>query len=247
MGLFRHRRPTRSPSSVRPSSPYQLAMPAQQRLRTNEERLLALAAQESARRGKEHPVSLVQARMGDLAAKNRQLVSKHHDLELLELARAHSQRRNRKHTPKQQVQQRHEKKQPPSTRVQKEPTLRPRTSSDPPGRIRRIYVPHGFTRRLATRTTWPADSAPAPTDTATRTHAAAAHKQARQEAQETPASRRVASGTPTLPTNEPTQAIRGSRRFESRACGTHWPLSAHGHRFMVVISRIHPLGYLRNN
>jgi hypothetical protein len=57
--------------------------------------------------GKEHPVSLVQARTGDLAAKNSKLVSKHYDLELLELARAQPQRRNRKRTPKQQVQQRH--------------------------------------------------------------------------------------------------------------------------------------------
>jgi hypothetical protein len=59
-------------------------------------------------RGKEHPVSLVQPRTGDLAAKNRQLVSKHHDLELLELARAQPQRRHREPTPEQQVQQRHD-------------------------------------------------------------------------------------------------------------------------------------------
>jgi hypothetical protein len=59
-------------------------------------------------RGKEHPVSLVQARTRDLAAKNRKLVSERHDLELLELARARPQRRHRKRTPKQQVRQRHD-------------------------------------------------------------------------------------------------------------------------------------------
>lgn len=83
-------------------------MPAQQRVRTDEERLLALALQESAGRGKEHSVSLVQARTGDLAAKNRKLVSKHHDLELLEVARTQPQRRNLKRTPEQQVQQQHD-------------------------------------------------------------------------------------------------------------------------------------------
>jgi hypothetical protein len=38
-----------------------------------------------------------------MAAKNREFVSEHHDLELLELARAQPQRRHRKRTPKQQV------------------------------------------------------------------------------------------------------------------------------------------------
>src|SRR6266542_1579749 len=144
MDLFRHRRPTRSPSSVRPPSPYKLAMPAQQRVGTNEERLPVRAGQNPAGRREEHPVSLVQARTGDLAAKNRKFVSKHHDLELLELARAYSQRRHRKHTPKQEVQQRHDQEAASLHRVQKEPTLRSRTSSDPPGRIRRIYVPHAI-------------------------------------------------------------------------------------------------------
>jgi hypothetical protein len=38
--------------------------------------------------------------MGDLAAKNREFVSEHHDLELLELAGAKPQRRHRKRTSK---------------------------------------------------------------------------------------------------------------------------------------------------
>jgi hypothetical protein len=53
-------------------------------------------------RSKEDAVTLIQPRTGDLAAKNREFVSEHHDLELLELARAQTQRRHRKRTPKQQ-------------------------------------------------------------------------------------------------------------------------------------------------
>jgi len=46
-------------------------------------------------------------------------VAEHHDLELLELARAHPQRRNRQHTSKQQVQQRYDQAAPPSTRIRR--------------------------------------------------------------------------------------------------------------------------------
>jgi hypothetical protein len=60
-------------------------MPTKQRVRPNEERRPALAAQQPAGRGKEYPVGLLQPRPRDLAAQNRQLVSKHHDLKLLEL------------------------------------------------------------------------------------------------------------------------------------------------------------------
>jgi hypothetical protein len=75
-------------------------MPAQQRVRADEERRPARSAEQSAGRGQEDTVTLVQPRMGDLAAKNREFVSEHHDLEFLELARAQPQRRHRKHTPK---------------------------------------------------------------------------------------------------------------------------------------------------
>ena len=60
-------------------------MPAKQRVRTDEERLLARSAQQPAGRSKEHAVVLLKPRAGDLAAQNGQLVSKHHDLKLLEL------------------------------------------------------------------------------------------------------------------------------------------------------------------
>jgi hypothetical protein len=89
-------------------------MPAQQRVRANEERRPAPSAEQSAGRSQENAVALIQPRMRDLAAKNREFVPEHHNLELLELARAQTQHRHRKHTPKQQVQQRRDQKQPPS-------------------------------------------------------------------------------------------------------------------------------------
>ncbi len=110
------REPTRAPTSVRPPSPHKLAMPTQQRVRTNEERS-ARPAQHLTGRSKSYAVTLAQPRTSGLAAKNRELVSEHHDLELFELARAQPQRRHRKRTPEQQVQQGHHKKQPPSARV----------------------------------------------------------------------------------------------------------------------------------
>ncbi|MCA1680125.1 MAG: hypothetical protein LC777_14825 [Actinobacteria bacterium] len=91
-------------------------MPAQQCIRADEERRPARSAEQSAGRSQEDAVTLVQPRVGDLAAKNREFVSENHDLELLELARAQPQRRHRKRTPKQQVQQRRDQKQPPSAR-----------------------------------------------------------------------------------------------------------------------------------
>ena len=84
-------------------------MPTQQRVRTDEERP-ARSTQKLAGRRKKYTVTLIQPRTGDLTAKNSQFVSEHHDLELLELARAQTQRRDRKHTPKQQIQQRHHQK-----------------------------------------------------------------------------------------------------------------------------------------
>src|ERR687891_519548 len=53
---------------IRPPSSYELAMPTKQRVRTNEERRPALAAQQPAGRGQEYAVGLLQPRPGDLAA-----------------------------------------------------------------------------------------------------------------------------------------------------------------------------------
>jgi hypothetical protein len=60
-------------------------MPAKERVRTDEERLLARSAQQPTGRSKEYAVVLLKPRAGDLAAQNCQLVSENHDLKLLEL------------------------------------------------------------------------------------------------------------------------------------------------------------------
>jgi hypothetical protein len=85
-------------------------MPPKQSVRANDERPPALTAQQSAGRGREHPVGLLQPRPRDLSAQNRQLVSAHHDLKLLELTRAQPRRRHRERTSKQQIDQRDQQK-----------------------------------------------------------------------------------------------------------------------------------------
>jgi hypothetical protein len=66
----------------------------------DEERRPARSAEQAAGGSQEDTVTLLQPRLGDLAAKNREFVPEHHNLELLELARAQPQRCHRKHTPK---------------------------------------------------------------------------------------------------------------------------------------------------
>jgi len=80
-----------------------------------------------------------------LAAKNRELVAQHHDLELFELTRAQTERRDGQRSPKQQVQQRHDQAAASLNPNPKKPTLRlwtplRRTASG----TRRNYVPHGL-------------------------------------------------------------------------------------------------------
>src|SRR5207247_7836635 len=98
----------------------------------------AFSAQRLAGRSKEDAVTLIQPWTGDLAAKNREFVSEHHDLELLELARAQPQRRHRKHTPKQQVHQRHHQEAASLRPSPKRPTLRRDLAP------RRFQPPDGF-------------------------------------------------------------------------------------------------------
>ena len=88
---------------------------------------------------------------GDLAAKNRKLVSKHHDLEFLELTRAQPQCRNRQHTPKQQIQQRHDQPaaSPPESEEANSTIANP--APTPTLGARWIYVPHGVAEIPAPR------------------------------------------------------------------------------------------------
>jgi hypothetical protein len=100
-------------------------MPAQQCVGSDEERLSARSAQQPAGRSEEHPVGLLQSRTAELTAKNRQLVSEHHDLKLLELTRAQPQRRHRERTPKQQIHQRDQQEAPSTRSRTRSATLRP--------------------------------------------------------------------------------------------------------------------------
>jgi len=92
-------------------------------IRANEQRVPGSAAQKAARRSKEDTIGVLQPRTSNLTTKNRKLVPEHHDLELLELTRAQTQRRHRKRTPKQQIHQRHKQEQTPSTRMRSEVRL----------------------------------------------------------------------------------------------------------------------------
>jgi hypothetical protein len=77
---------------------------------------------------------------GDLSAKNRELVSEHDDLELLELMRTQTQRRHREDAPKQQIHQRHEQGRDSLLQDADGPTLRSRSH------LRRVLErPDGFT------------------------------------------------------------------------------------------------------
>ncbi len=113
-GAPRDRGPAGTAPRVGPPSLHKPAMPTQQRVRTDEERLLARSLQEPAGRGQKDPVGLLQTGTSDLTAKNRQLVAEHDDLELLELTRTQTQGRHRERPPKQQIHQRHQQGQTPS-------------------------------------------------------------------------------------------------------------------------------------
>jgi hypothetical protein len=58
-------------------------VPAQQRLRPHQEDIPAAARQRAAQRGKQQSIVLLKARPPDVAAKDRQLVPEHENLQLL--------------------------------------------------------------------------------------------------------------------------------------------------------------------
>jgi hypothetical protein len=71
-----------------------------------------------------HQLSVSQTRAGDLSVKHSKLVSKHDDLELLELIRTQTQRRHRERTPKQIDARVHQQRKTPSTRMRTRADLR---------------------------------------------------------------------------------------------------------------------------
>jgi hypothetical protein len=94
----------------------------QQGVWTDEERWPS--SEEPARCGEEHTIGILQARTNDRAAKNRELVSEHDDLELLELTRTETQRRHRERTPKEQIHKRDKQEQTSSTTISYGPKAR---------------------------------------------------------------------------------------------------------------------------
>jgi len=83
----------------------------QQGVWTHEER--SPSSEEPASCSEKHRIGILQTRTNDLAAKNRELVSEHDDLELLELTRTETQRRDRERTPKEQIHKRDTQEQTP--------------------------------------------------------------------------------------------------------------------------------------
>src|SRR6266540_408201 len=76
------RRPTRPAAPVTPLLPHQLTVPAQQRLRRNQEHRPAIPRQQSAGSGKEQPVTPPQRRPLHRPPKHGQLVPEHRVLHL---------------------------------------------------------------------------------------------------------------------------------------------------------------------
>jgi hypothetical protein len=77
------RRAARAAVRKGPAASNHPAMPAQKRLRPNEEGVPGAARQHATERGQQQPVVYLQSRPARLPAKNRQLVSEHEDLQLL--------------------------------------------------------------------------------------------------------------------------------------------------------------------
>ena len=84
-GLSADRRSPGLPCRIGPASRDKLAMPADERVRRDEERVPALARNAPARSGEERPIGPPKCRPRDLTPKDREFVAKHDDRELLEL------------------------------------------------------------------------------------------------------------------------------------------------------------------
>src|SRR5262249_23886198 len=86
------RRTARPPLRGRPAVSDELAVPAHERLRRDEERRPRAARQDAAQRSKQQPVAPRQPRARDLTAQDRQLVPQHDDLEILRMVATASNR-----------------------------------------------------------------------------------------------------------------------------------------------------------
>ena len=84
---------------------------------------------------KEDSIGRPQLRPSDLTAQHRQLVAEHHDLQLLELLRAKTQRRELQHAAKHEVAERPQQRPAPPWATRRAPTLRIRGRN-------RVNAPH---------------------------------------------------------------------------------------------------------
>ena len=101
------RRSARSAPLVGPAAPDHPAMPAQQRLRPNSERLRPACTRENAaERSEQRPIARLVARTGRLSAQDAELVAQHEDLDLLALTRATEQDQQLEDPAKRQIQER---------------------------------------------------------------------------------------------------------------------------------------------
>ena len=126
-----------------PTSPNKPAVSTQQGVRADEERLLARSPQKPTGCSEEDTIGVLQTRAGDLAAKNRKLMSKHNDLELLELTRTQTQRSHRERTPNNRYTSDTNKGRLPPAGCERGPDST--AAKSPPTRLRasrRIYAPH---------------------------------------------------------------------------------------------------------
>src|SRR6266516_5881350 len=105
--LTADRRATRL-SGVRPAASNQTAVPAQQRRRRHKKRLPTRPRQQPTRGSEKDSVTRPQLRTTCLAAKHRQLMPEHHDLELLEVLRPGTQEQKLKQAAQRQVAERRE-------------------------------------------------------------------------------------------------------------------------------------------
>ena len=70
---------------IGPPAPHELAVPAQQRLRRNEQPLAACGRQQPTRRGKQRAVTRAQLRTLDLTTQDRELMAQHEQLDVLDV------------------------------------------------------------------------------------------------------------------------------------------------------------------
>lgn len=138
--------------AVRPAPGDEPPMPPKQRRWRDEERSPARPRQQLTCGGKEDSIGRRQLRSTCLSAQYRELVSEHHDLKLLEILRAGTQRHELEHAAEHQVAERPEQEPTPRDQRDRRTTLRPTHVSQTQNRInaphtRGIAPPTGGRRR----------------------------------------------------------------------------------------------------